>query len=361
MTIEFPSRSGPYPVHVEAGAIDRAGDLADAALATAPSSIFFVTDTNVGPLLLDRVRRAFTRHVVAGAEIVPAGESSKSLRVVEALGERFARAGLDRAALVVALGGGVVTDLAGFAAAVFARGVRWVAIPTTLLAQVDAAVGGKTGVDLAAGKNLIGAFHAPRAVITDPSTLATLPAAEWRSGLGEVAKYALLDAAIGAAIDRTPPDAGDPAGLASWIERCVAVKARVCAGDETDTGARQTLNLGHTFGHAIEAASDFAVRHGEAVAIGLIGEAELAARLGRAERAFVDGVRARVERLGLPTTAAVDRARALRLLERDKKRVRSGLRFALPTAPGRVDLVDVADRGAIEAALGICISPRELL
>jgi 5-deoxy-5-amino-3-dehydroquinate synthase len=224
--------------------------------------------------------------------VVPDGEGAKSLAVLEELCRDFARSGISRSDVVIAVGGGVVTDLAGFAAASFHRGTPYVNVSTTLLGQVDAAIGGKTGVNLPEGKNLVGAFWQPRAVLCDTEVLATLPPREWASGRGEMAKYAFLGPSEAAG-----PAVGDLSlldlDLDEQVARCVGIKAEVVAADEREGDRRMILNYGHTLAHALEAAAfgpdrQWDLRHGEAVAIGLVFAARLARRLGRIDDARVD-------------------------------------------------------------------------
>ncbi len=275
------------------------------------------------------------------------GESAKTLRTIEELCRGFAAAGLTRADVVVAVGGGVVTDVAGFAAACYHRGVAVIHVPTTLLAQVDAAIGGKTGVNLPEGKNLVGSFWQPSAVLCDTDTLSSLPEAEWRSGLGEMAKYECLGVAE---LDGLP--------LVDQVASCVAAKAAIVCLDERDTGRRVTLNYGHTLAHALEAAGfaetgapDSSIRHGEAVAIGLVFAARLAAALGRIGAADVERHVAVVERYGLSPSipAEVDLDELLVFMARDKK-TRSGLSFVLD-GPHGVELVPEVDAALVRSAL----------
>jgi 5-deoxy-5-amino-3-dehydroquinate synthase len=269
-----------------------------------------------------------------------AGESAKTLATVEALCRDFARWGLTRGDCVVAVGGGVVTDTAGFAAATYHRGVPVVHVPTTLLGQVDAAIGGKTGVNLPEGKNLVGAFWQPAAVLCDTEVLESLPPREYRSGCGEMAKYRFLGAEglLDLALDEK-------------VAECVRIKAEVVAGDERESGRRATLNYGHTLAHALETAGAYDLRHGEAVAIGLVFAAELAAALDRIGPERVAEHRATVEAYGLPTTLpeGVDTDELVALMGRDKKAV-DGLVFVLD-GPSGVEVVSGVSRPAIDAAL----------
>jgi 5-deoxy-5-amino-3-dehydroquinate synthase len=266
--------------------------------------------------------------------VIGDGEGAKSLSTIEDLCRGFARWGLSRRDVVVGVGGGVVTDVAGFAAAVYHRGVAVVHVATTLLAQVDAAVGGKTGVNLAEGKNLVGAFWQPIGVVCDVDTLATLPVRELRSGNGEMAKYHFLG---GEGLEDLP--------LAERVARCVAIKAAVVSSDERegDSGRRATLNYGHTLGHALETAGAYDLRHGEAVAIGLVFAARLARRLGRVDDGRVGEHVRVVAGYDLPTTlpAAFDAAELVALMRRDKKAT-VGLTFVLD-GPHGVEVVDGVD------------------
>jgi len=286
--------------------------------------------------------------------VVDDGEEAKCLETVEDLCRRFTRFGLTRADVVVAVGGGVVTDVAGFAAAVYHRGVAVIHVPTTLLGQVDAAVGGKTGVNLPEGKNLVGAFWQPVSVLCDTEVLAGLPAREYRSGLGEIAKYHFLER--GPACVAGTPRAATPLAdldLDEKIARCVAIKAAVVEADEhEETGLRATLNYGHTLAHALETSGRYDLRHGEAVAIGLCFAARLARRLGRIDDARVDEHDKVVLDYGLPTTVPPghDPEELLRLMARDKKAL-AGYTFALD-GPGGVEVVPGIDRDAVAATLG---------
>jgi 5-deoxy-5-amino-3-dehydroquinate synthase len=284
------------------------------------------------------------------------GEHAKSLATVEELCREFARGRLGRGDVVVALGGGVVGDTAGFASAVYHRGIDVVQVPTTLLAQVDAAIGGKTAVNIPEGKNLVGAFHQPIGVIADTATLTTLPEREFRCGLGEVVKYALMPEgeAIRGLLDdhRALVRAREPDVLADLVTGCVAIKAQVVADDpEERTGRRATLNFGHTLGHALEVAGGHELAHGEAVAIGLVFATNLAAAVERVGPDSVDDVVALVSGLGLPTTVPFEGISAndlLVLMQRDKK-ASGGITFVLPGANG-IEAIDDPPRPALDRA-----------
>ena len=269
----------------------------------------------------------------AGAEqrtfLIGAGEDAKTLATVEDLCREFARWGLTRSDVVVAVGGGVVTDTAGFAAAVYHRGVPVVHVATTLLGQVDAAIGGKTGVNLPEGKNLVGAFWQPAAVLCDIEVLSTLPPREYASGCGEMAKYHFLG---GEGLEDLPLD--------ERVARCVEIKAEVVASDEREGGRRAILNYGHTLAHALETAGRYDLRHGEAVAVGLVFAAHLARRLGRIGDEEVERHYRVVRGYDLPDRlpAGADPAALVELMRRDKKAL-SGLTFALD-GPAGVAVVD---------------------
>ena len=285
---------------------------------------------------------------------VPDGEGAKSLPVVEDLCRKFAVFGLSRSDVVVAVGGGVVTDLAGFAAASFHRGTAYVNVATTLLAQVDAAIGGKTGVNLPEGKNLVGAFWQPRAVLCDTGVLSTLPPREWASGRGEMAKYAFL--AGGSGPDR-PPDASLlELPLVEQVARCAAIKAEVVAADEREGDRRMLLNYGHTLAHALEAsaftgAGDGAFRHGEAVAVGLVFAGRLARRLGRIDDERVELHRRVVAGFDLSDRlpAGADPEQLVTFMARDKK-AHHDLTFVLD-GPDGVEVVPGIDAAAVVATL----------
>ena len=279
--------------------------------------------------------------------VVPDGEGAKSLRVVEELCRDFARSGISRSDVVIAVGGGVVTDVAGFAAASFHRGTAYVNVSTTLLGQVDAAIGGKTGVNLPEGKNLVGAFWQPRAVLCDTEVLATLPPREWSSGRGEMAKYAFLDPS-----GATDPTAGEVSlldlDLDEQVARCVGIKAEVVAADEREGDRRMILNYGHTLAHALEAAAfgpegQWDLRHGEAVAIGLMFAARLARRLGRIDDTRVELHRKVIGAFDLTgdLPAGADREALVSFMARDKK-AHHDLTFVLDGPRGPEPVRDVA-------------------
>jgi 5-deoxy-5-amino-3-dehydroquinate synthase len=290
--------------------------------------------------------------VPADVFVVPAGEGAKTLSQVEELCRGFARSELTRSDAVVAVGGGVVSDLAGFAAAVYHRGTPYVTVATTLLAQVDAAIGGKTGVNLPEGKNLVGAFWQPSAVLCDVDVLSTLPAREWASGRGEMAKYAFLGQFLPGEPGRSLLDLS----LEDQVARCVAIKAAVVASDERESDRRMVLNYGHTLAHALEAAAfgpdaRWDLRHGEAVAVGLTFAAELARRLGRIDDARVALHRKVVGGFDLSTAmpAGASAGPLLSFMARDKK-ARHDLTFVLD-GPDGVEPVHAVGHDAVVATL----------
>ncbi len=342
ITVDLGARSYPVVVAPDAGAA-----LAARVAQLDCSGAVVVTDESVGALHEARATGplADAGHPDAPVIRVPAGEASKSLDAAGRVLEAMRRAGLDRRGLVVALGGGVVGDLAGFAAAIYLRGVDVIQVPTTLLAQVDSSVGGKTAVNLPAGKNLVGAFHQPRGVFVSTEVLASLPAGEFTSAFGEIVKYGLISETglfEGLERDPAPALARDPRALTQVIATCLRAKAAVVAADEREGGARAILNVGHTVGHALEALTGYVrYRHGDAVAIGNVYEARLSAVLGLASDDLAGRVEALERRLGLPVDPdPFDPDAALVAMRGDKKAVGGRLRFALPCAVGRSEIVD---------------------
>jgi 3-dehydroquinate synthase len=315
-----------------------------------------ISNTTVAPLYLDTLAQGL-EGLHWSSFLLPDGEAHKNLANVGGALEALARLGATRDACVVALGGGVVGDLAGFTAACWMRGIDFIQLPTTLLAMVDSSVGGKTGVNLPAGKNLVGAFHQPRAVVADIDTLASLPQREYRAGLAEVVKGAAIgDPAFFAWLE-THADAllaRDSQPLVEAIARKVRYKAGVVARDETEQGERALLNFGHTFGHALETAGDYTtLLHGEAVAIGMLLAARLSERLGMSAPADTGRLQRLLERLGLPTAMpeGSDPARLLALMRLDKKNTAGTLRLILWDGIGRARIVAGVDEAAVLATL----------
>jgi 3-dehydroquinate synthase len=286
--------------------------------------------------------------IAAEAVVVPDGEAAKTAEVAATMWEEFGRLGLTRSDAVVGIGGGAVTDLAGFLAATWVRGVRVVQVPTSLLGMVDAAVGGKTGINTAAGKNLVGAFHPPAAVLADTDSLAGLPEAEFRSGLAEVVKCGFIaDARVLELLEADPTGRADTAEL---IARAVQVKADAVGEDLYDTGAREFLNYGHTLAHAIERVEDFGWRHGEAVAVGLLFAAELGVQAGRLSRTEADRHRTLVTAVGLPTRYRGDWAQLQAVMRLDKKARGASLRFVVLDGLGRPGILTDPDQSWLDAA-----------
>jgi 3-dehydroquinate synthase len=304
-----------------------------------------ISDANVAPRFGQAAREALAR---AGFDAVtitaPAGERAKSLKSVQACYDQLAAHRLERKSFILALGGGVVGDLAGFVAATYLRGIAFVQVPTTLLAQVDSSVGGKVGVNLKAGKNLVGAFHQPRLVLCDLDALATLPLREYRAGLAEVIKYGIIhDADLFQRLERDLPKLllREPKTLAAVVARCCEIKADVVRQDETENGLRQILNFGHTIGHALEAISHYGkYLHGEAIAIGQVAAARLSAQLIDLPKRNVERIADLFHRAGLPTEAKLtvaDRQRLFTVMRLDKKVAAGEIKFVLAREIGQVE------------------------
>ena len=325
-----------YDVIVQEGGLDQLGEMLNARNLGGP--VLVVSDTNVAPLYGERVLKSLSAAGYTASQLViPAGEAHKTMETVEFLWRGCLEAGLDRKSTIVALGGGVVGDLAGFAAATFMRGCNWVAVPTTLLAMVDASLGGKTGFDLPEGKNLVGAFHPPRLVLADPDVLSTLPERELRAGMAEVVKHGVI---ADPELFNLCAQGWDTviARLPEVVRRGMAVKVKVIEEDPYEQGVRAALNLGHTIGHAVELVSGFSLLHGEAVAIGMVAEARLAERLTVADRGLSETLEETLLALGLPVEIPenLPRADIIRAMKMDKKKAAGVVRFALPVKIGEV-------------------------
>jgi 3-dehydroquinate synthase len=351
--VTVPTAGGGYPVWVGSGLLEGLDRLLPPFPAAEAAAVVFSRPV-AG--VAERVGRALGgRGLAVHALEVPPGEEAKRLEVVAGLYERLAAVPTRRADPVVAVGGGATTDLAGFAAATWLRGVPLVNVPTTVLGMVDAAVGGKTGVDLDAGKNLVGAFHQPVAVLADLDTLASLPAAEVRSGLAEVAKAGLIgDPDLAAALAGTAglAVAADPDALAPLVEAAVRVKAAVVGADEHEDEGRAVLNYGHTLGHALERLAGYrGLRHGEAVAIGMVFAARVAEAIGLAGPDLAAGHVELLRAVGLPVAMpGLDPERVLRAMGTDKKH-RQGLRLVLLRGPGQPEVVPAPGRDVLVAAI----------
>jgi 3-dehydroquinate synthase len=351
VTVELASRT--YDIWIAPGLLDRLGEFISP---LAPTAIHIVTNTGVAPLYLDRVRQACDPIAPTTDITIADGEPAKNLDTVARVIDSLVKARADRASVVVALGGGVVGDIAGFAAAVFMRGVRVVQVPTTLLAQVDSSVGGKTGVNHPSGKNLIGAFHQPSVVVSDTSVLRSLPPRELSAGLAEVLKHGLL--ADHEYFERTVREmptllALEDDALARAIARSCQIKASIVGRDERESGERALLNLGHTFGHAIEALTDFkAWLHGEAVACGLCLAGDLSSRLGLIKPADVQRIADAVASARLPARIdGLSKSAAIGAMRGDKKSHAGRIRFILLERIGRAIQREAPDE-MVEATLG---------
>lgn len=315
-----------------------------------------ITNTTVGPLFLDKLKASLGSIAVDVIELKD-GERFKTLETYASVIDALMDKRHNRTTTLVALGGGVIGDLAGFAAATFQRGVAFVQVPTTLLAQVDASVGGKTGVNHPGGKNMIGAFHQPRCVLADTATLATLPTREYRAGLAEVVKYGVIWSAAFFAELEGQIDAlnqRDATVLAEVIHQSCAIKAEVVAEDEREQGRRAILNYGHTFAHALETLTGYEqLLHGEAVAIGMVLAADCACRHGLLDETSVQRIRDLVGALGLPTEMpdAIDPSATLTAMGMDKKVVDGRLRLVLPERIGAVRVTDQVERATVLTTL----------
>jgi 3-dehydroquinate synthase len=329
----------PYPVVVSSGELDR---IASTVRAVAPRArVAIISDSQVAPLYGDRVTRALA---AADAPIVmPAGEQHKHREMWARLTDEMLARGYGRDSVVVALGGGVVGDVAGFVAATFMRGIPVIQVPTTLLAMVDASIGGKTGVDTPAGKNLVGAFHPPLAVIIDPDVLRTLGAEHLRAGFAEIVKHGVIADAkyfdqARDFVERWPLGGAEGLGeLTDIIRRSVEIKAAIVSRDERESGLRRVLNFGHTIAHAIEAATDFSTLHGQAVAIGLVAEARLAERIGVASHGTARLIERACRAAGLPTAMPSIPLDTIIGYTRADKKARGGrVEYALPKRNGEM-------------------------
>lgn len=299
-----------------------------------------ITDSHVAPLYGEKlVARLHEARLAASAFTFPAGEWNKTRETWAAVSDRMLAAQLGRDGAVVALGGGVAGDVGGFVAATFHRGIPYVQVPTSLLAMIDSSIGGKTGVDASAGKNLIGVFHQPRLVVADLDTLATLPPLQLAAGMAEALKHGVIaDADYFASLERNAGaiKAKDPGALERVVTRSVEIKAQIVAQDEREAGVRAVLNFGHTIGHAIEATTKFEVLHGEGVAIGMVYEARLGERLGVTTRGTAERLERGLVAYGLPTELPQGPSPAdlLAAMQVDKKARAGAVRFALPQAIG---------------------------
>lgn len=355
MPVRLAERS--YEIHVGLGLQSRLGELAKARLLG--KQILVATDANVAPLYAEGAAKSLREQGYAVAiEVLPAGEESKTLKHASRLYDRLIAMNADRKATVIAVGGGVIGDMAGFAAATFARGIPFVQAPTSLLAMVDASVGGKVGIDHPGGKNMIGAFHQPALVICDICCIATLPEKEYIGGLAEIVKHGvILDAEMFAELERDADAILDrsPALLEPLVARNCQIKAGVVEKDEFETkGLRSALNYGHTFAHSFETATGYSRwNHGEAVSIGMECAALLAERMGRIDGELRQRQSALCRKFGLPVRLPKELLQQdlIGLMRRDKKASAGKLRFVLPTRLGAVDLVEGIDEKLVGEVL----------
>ncbi len=326
-------------IRVENGLLAKAGPLIRDA---APAYRYAViTDSNVQSLYGKHLEDQFEDHTI-DILTIPAGETSKTREMWGTLTDRMLLSGFGRDSAIVALGGGVVGDLAGFVAATYMRGVPVVQIPTTLLAMIDASIGGKTGIDTPAGKNLVGAFHHPAGVLVDPQVLETLPLKEFRAGLAEIIKYGVIaDQPYFAEVEAALPELLSAKGkksdrLRSFIVRSIEIKSDIVSRDERENGLRKVLNFGHTIGHAVELISGYSLLHGEAVAIGMALEGAVAERIGLARPGTAAEITRVLELAGLPTTLppSVNLDAVIEAMRSDKKRRRANTMFSFPSRIG---------------------------
>jgi 3-dehydroquinate synthase len=356
--VNVPLGQRRYPIRIGNGLLPTLG--AACARLGLRGSCAIVSDSNVAPLY---GRAAWESLAQAGIEpvliTVPAGETAKTLDTLRTCYDQLAARRLERKSFIVALGGGVVGDLAGFVAATYLRGIAFVQVPTTLLSQVDSSVGGKVGVNLRAGKNLVGAFYQPRLVLCDLGTLQTLPEREYVSGLAEVIKYGIIyDAALFERLERDLPKLlrREPKALATVIARCCEIKAEVVQQDETEGGLRAILNFGHTVGHALEAISHYGkFLHGEAIAIGQVAAARISAQALGLPEAHVQRIAHLLERAGLPTEVKLQNAHLPKLLaamKLDKKVQRGEIKLVLARKIGEVEFGHAVPTALLESAVG---------
>ncbi len=356
-SVHVPLGERGYTISIGTGTLS---SLASVATSRRPvTHAVVITDERVeephGAAAVDALSRA---GIAVDLVVIEPGEPTKSIEMADALWNKLADLGTDRKSLIVAVGGGVIGDLAGFVAATYARGLGLVQVPTTLLAQVDSAVGGKVGINLPGGKNLVGAFWQPEAVLVDTAVLRTLPDREYRSGLAEVVKYGvILDPELFSFLEANVDAlaARDDATLRHVVRRSCELKAQVVVNDERETtGLRAVLNYGHTFAHAFETLTGYdELLHGEAVAIGMLCASRLAERLGRVDAAFTARQLDLLSALGLPARVpTVDAKHAIDVMSRDKKVEYGRLRFVLPARMGLVELVGDVDPGLVREVLG---------
>ncbi|HEB50689.1 MAG TPA: 3-dehydroquinate synthase [Desulfobulbus sp.] len=355
VTVQVGLGERSYPIRIAAGTLDRVGeDLQEREIAR---RYCVISDDHVAGLYGERLMRSLaSAGITAGQLTFPRGEESKNLQTIADLASALARKGYDRGDGLIALGGGVTGDITGFLASIYMRGIPFVQVPTTLLAQVDSSVGGKTGVDIPEGKNLVGTFYQPRVVYIDTDCLATLPRQELLGGLAEVIKYGVIrdrDFFDFLEKQREAILALDNDAVSRVIGRCCEIKARVVEEDEREGGLRRILNFGHTLGHAIEAASRFRIIHGLAIAMGMRAAADLAVRSGLLAEEDAARIRSLLEAYGMPVKVPpeLDRSEIRSYLQTDKKTVSGRVFFVLPEVIGRVCITDDVRAADIDAVL----------
>jgi shikimate kinase/3-dehydroquinate synthase len=349
LAVRYPG--GEYPIHIGEGILPRVGDALRAAGALSGTTVAVVSNTVVAPLYAGQVAESLRAAGFAPFTCpIPDGEQYKTLDTVRALYDQFLANDLDRSGTVLALGGGVTGDVAGFAAASFMRGARFAQVPTTLLAMTDASVGGKTGVDLPQGKNLVGAFKQPEMVFIDLAVLDTLPEVEVRAGMAEVIKHAVIGAPdLFAELER--PNLQSPISIPQ-LARSIQVKIDVVEEDPFEGGRRAVLNLGHTTAHGLERLSGFGMRHGEAVSIGMVAAARIATKIGLAEPALAERIEAALAAWGLPTACPPHAVDAIYgAMAHDKKKRGGTLRWVLPRRIGAVEIVEDVPGDVVLTAL----------
>jgi 3-dehydroquinate synthase len=338
ITLPVRHSNGEYPIHIGDGLLAHVGDALRATDVPEGTRVAIVSNPIVAPLYGAQVEEALrSAGFLPFTCSVPDGEQHKTLDNIAALYSQFLAGELDRSGMVLSLGGGVTGDMAGFAAATFMRGVRFAQVPTTLLAMVDASVGGKTGCDLPQGKNLAGAFKQPAMVVMDPSVLTTLDPAEVRAGMAEMIKHGVIDDPhLFAELEADPGSVVS----ATQLARALRVKIKIVEEDPYEQDRRAVLNLGHTVGHGLERLSDFSLRHGEAVSIGMVAAARIATELNLADPSLAERIEAVLGAWGLPTQSSPFHADAIwEAMAHDKKKRGRSLRWALPRAIGEVEIV----------------------
>ena len=338
-----------YSVIVRNGSRNQIGEYLQALRLQGPVAV--VTDQQVGNFYLDTIKDSledfgFTTKGI----VIPAGEQYKNMETVQVIWDQMLAAGLERGSIVLAVGGGVVTDIAGFASATFLRGVSWVACPTSLLGMVDASLGGKTGVDLPQGKNLVGAFYPPKMVIVDPEMLATLPDVELKNGMAEVLKHGILSNAtiVDLCLEKNWKEV-----VPAMIPTIMFAKIQVINADPFEKGIRATLNLGHTIGHAIELESGFSIRHGEAIGLGMLAETDIASKLGLCHTELPYIIFQALQNLGLPIklSSSINIDNIINTMQNDKKKSGGKIKFALPRQIGIVGYGDQVDEQLVREAI----------